>query len=364
MVLKSTALAGAESFVMNVIRSIDKDKFNIDVAVSDDTRGGYADEMKALGCVIHLLPEYRVTNVIDYKKKWTKFFEKNNYDVVHGNLSNSAFLYLDIAKKFGANTIVHSHSGGFRGSFLQRILKRFTSKLAKSPADYWFACSDNAAYSHYGNAYKNYDKFYLIPNGIIARNYRFDKSLRDKVRMQYDLTDDILVVGHVGSFTPPKNHIFLIEIFKEILSLHPSTKLMLIGDGNLRKAIHEKANNLGIKESIIFTGSVSNVNEHMMAMDIMIFPSIFEGLPVSLVESQAAGLKWVASDTITKEVCLSDIASYKSLNDSASSWAEEVLKHTNIENRAYYNDIVCQTDFNMALSIKKLEKIYEESISK
>ena len=361
MVMGSTQRAGAETYVMNVIRSIDREKFQIDIAVRKGKRGEYDTEILELGCSIFDLPSYKITNIIGYKKKWSEFFDQHHYDIVHGNLSNSAFLYLKIAKEHGCATIVHSHSSSFRGGIIEKKIKKYTSHLAKRSADYWFACSEIAAFSHYGEDFKAYKNYYYIPNAIIGGNYRYNSGTRQKIRKQYDISDTCFLCGHVGSFTAPKNHLFLLEIFKEIKKMRSESRLILIGDGLLKENIKKRAEEFGILSDIIFTGSVNNVNEHMMAMDFMIFPSLFEGLGIVVIEAQATGLYSIVSDEVPKEACLTDIVEYKSLNDSAKLWAKRVMEHDEID-RISYNKIICQSDFNMMASVKKLERIYCECI--
>ena len=344
---------GAQSFAMNVLRTIDKQKFQIDFAVYTNPQNGYGDEILSLGGHIHILPNF--THLLKYKKACKVLFK--NYDEIHGHVTSTATIYLKIAKMCGCKTILHSHSAGYRGNKLLQLIKTCFTIRARDYADYWFACSDTAAVRVFGQDYKRNDKYHFIPNAIIVKNYRFNQNIRNIIRERYNIKKSDMLYGHVGSFTTPKNHVFLLDVFKKILRQRSNSYLILVGDGPLRDKITSYAYNLGILNNIIFTGSVSNVSEIMMAMDVLIFPSLFEGLPVTVVEAQATGLYSIISDRITRDVCLTDLVNYISIDSPIDYWVDKALKNY-IPNRESYNDILEDTNFNMSTNIKFLEKLY------
>ena len=359
MVLGNTGRGGAQSFAVNVLRNIDREKYQVDFAVVRDPKNGYGDEIRSYGSKVHKIPKFKIFNWLSFVKKWRKLCSEYHYDVIHGHVSSSAAIYLKVAKKYSCATILHSHSAGYRGNTVVRFIKKIFTKNAKKYADYWFTCSDKAAIRVFGEDCRRNANYYEIPNAILVKNYLFQDSTRKEIRARYHITDEAFLCGHVGSFSAPKNHFFLLDIFKQILIKRQNAVLMLAGEGALLDSIKKYAHDLGIANKIIFTGNVGNVNELLMAMDIMIFPSLFEGLPVTLVEAQASGLPIVASDTITKEIYLSQLVHFYSLEKSAEEWAEQCVSLQSVS-RKDFNAVVEQTKYDMKNSIVELSNLYKK----
>ena len=357
MVLGDFGLAGAESYVMNILRNIDYSLFQVDLAVTKIAKGALYDEICSYGCEIFYLPQFKVFNIIKCYRFWKSFFRQEHFDIIHGHASNSAAVYLRAAKKCGIKTIVHSHSAGYRGGLFERSAKSLFARRAKNYADMWCACSEKAAQRLFGSSYVNNPKYIELPNAINTDSFLFSDQIRKNIREKYDIKEDVKVYGHVGSFSYPKNHTFIIDIFNIIQKKDKNAKLLLCGDGILKKEIESKVAELNIDGSVIFAGIVTNVNEYLMAMDALVFPSHFEGLPVSIVEAQATGLPVLMSDSITKEVIVTNIVKTKSLKSSASDWADSLLE-TKVDCRERYNKVVGDTYFNMRTSIQQIMSIY------
>ena len=361
MVLDNTGRGGAQTYAMNVLRNIDRERFHIDFVVNRNPENGYGEEILSSGSQILYIPKFKVYNWSEYSNAWKNLLKEHKYDIVHGHVSSTAAIYLKLAKKNGCATIAHSHSAGYRGSWMQQQIKKAFTVKAKDYADYWFSCSDKAAVRLFGKEYKNNSCYMEIPNAIISKRYKFNKETRESIRAGIGLSDNTLLVGHVGSFSTPKNHSFLLEIFSSIKEKCSDSKFILVGEGPLKDEIRNKADKLGLSADIIYTGNVGNVNEYLMAMDAMVFPSLFEGFPVTMVETQAAGLYTVLSDTITKQVYLTDCLVPMPLECPPSEWADIVLKRMTL-NRESYNEIVGRSDFNMDNCIKLLEETYNKMI--
>lgn len=362
MVMGSTNMGGANMFVLNLLRNMDLSRFQIDFAVNFPERaGGIGRELSELGCQIYTLPYFKVYNYVSFVSAWKQFLKEHHYDIVHGHSTNSAAVYLKIAKEMGCVTIAHCHSAGFRGNKLQRLLKGFFTRRIRTAADYWFACSDIAAKHLYGDGYREYNHYYDIPNAIDADKYLFDSDVARKIRKELKIEDDVFLCGHVGSFTSPKNHSFLMDVFKDVLKERPSAKLICCGSGPLMQQIQEKAKELGIYDNVIFPGVVKNINEYLMAMDVLIFPSLFEGFPVTVIEAEATGLPVVMSDVITNEVDITDCVHRLSLSDSPQVWAK-VICSVKTNNRKKYNYIVVDSKYNMRTSAKMMMSLYEDMI--
>ena len=361
MTLGNTGRGGSQSFVMNVVRNINREKYSIDLAVYNDPVNGYGNEFRELGCRIHIVPKFNGGNYRRCTAAWRKLLAENNYDIVHGNATNAAYLYLKIAKLNGIKTIIHSHSSGFRGNLVERTVKSFFSKKGKKYADYWFSCSDVAAKKLFGEEYKDYAQYRVIPNAINVENYLFDEKKRVSIRRSLGINREDVLYGHIGSFSMPKNHTFLLEIFKEIVQVNPAAKLVLCGGGPLEATIKAYIAELSLGEHVIMTGNVPNVSDYMMAMDVMIFPSLFEGFPVSVIEAQSTGLPVVMSDVITSEVDLTECVHRMSLNDSPKEWARSVMG-IRASDRQSYNKIISGSNYNVSTSIKQLESLYDEMV--
>lgn len=362
MVLGNTGRGGSQAFVMNVIRNIDLNRFIVDVAVSESKKDGYDDELKSFGCSIIYYPRFVVVNSIYFEKRWFEILREGKYDIVHGHASSSAAIYLKIAKKCGCVTIVHSHSAGYRGNAFVRIAKRWYSRNARKQADYWFACSDVAAERLFGAAYKQNRKYYAIPNAINTERFIFDDNVRTRIRTELGVGCNDVLFGHVGTFSPPKNHEFIIGLFEKIVKKLNKCKLVLVGDGILKEEIERSVKRRNLESNTVFTGNVENPEHYLMAMDYLIFPSIFEGFPVTLIEAQATGLRCVVSDCITKEVAITDLVRFVSLHES-EEWIRVLLSQVKTKDRTEYNRIIKDTNYNITVLILKLESLYETILS-
>lgn len=364
MVLGCTGMGGTETFILNLLRNIDLSRFQIDLAVNDVVeRDGITDECREIGCRIYTLPYFKVYNYWTFVRTWKAFLKKHHYDIVHGHTTDSGAVYLRIAKEAGCVTIAHSHSAGYRGGWMERLVKRFFAHRVGRVADYWFACSDKAAERVFGKNYRNHERFYDIPNAINAENYSYDSAKAKTIRKQVGVQDEELLCGHVGSFTAPKNHDFLLDVFAEVLKMRPEARLMCCGTGGLIQQVKEKAIALGILDRIVFTGVVKNVSVYMMAMDVFVFPSLFEGFPIAVIEAEATGLPVVMSDVITKEVDMTDLVHRHSLGKTAEMWAKTICAITSC-NRSEYNQMIAESKYNMRTSIKLISSLYEEMAEK
>lgn len=364
MVMGSTNMGGTQMFVLNLLRNIDLSRFQIDFVINFEEReNGIGQKLREKGCQIYMLPYFKVYNYYSFVKAWKQFLREHQYDIVHGHSTNSASIYLNIAKKAGCITIAHCHSTGFRGNKVEQLLKGFYIKNIRHAADYWFACSKTAAEHLYGKGYDEYEHYYDIPNAINAEKYQYNEIVAKRIRQDLGVRDDELLCGHIGSFTAPKNHAFLLEVFNEVLQIKPNAKLICCGSGPLMPQIREKVIEMEIEDKVIFPGVVHNCNEYLMAMDVFIFPSIFEGFGIALLEAEATGLPIVMSDVIPDDIDITDCVHRLSLNDSAKVWAELVCRLSSY-NRARYNKIISDSKYNMRTSVRMVMSLYEEMSKK
>ena len=351
-----TDRGGSETMIMNIFRNLDRTKVQFDFVVHTQDKCAFDDEIMELGGRIFPVPRLNLKNVLIYKKAWKELLIAHpEWKIVHSHIMSSAATQLRIAKKLSRVTISHSHSVS-AGTGKKAILKRILENGIK--ADYYFACSKAAGIFLYGENIISNPSFKVLPNAINTKEYEFNTIIRDKVRNDLEISDDILF-GHVGNFTEVKNHHFLLDIFSVIKKKKERSKLMLVGDGPLRNEIEEYARHLGLENDIIFTGVRSDVNELVQAMDFFVFPSLFEGLPVTIVEAQTSGLPCVISDTVPDECILtSDLVSVMSLQQSAEEWANHILSRLG-KPRVSHAEEVRAHGYDIAESLSKwLEEFY------
>jgi glycosyltransferase involved in cell wall biosynthesis len=350
---------GLETFIMNVYRNIDRKKVQFDFLVHTYKECAYDQEIKNLGGKIYSVPA-RSEGIIKNYKAINDFFKNHpEYIVVHQHVSSLTYIEpLRAAKRNNVPIcIIHSHNTRQSGNKIHKYLHYWNKLLIRTLATHYFACSDFAARWLFGKRQYNKGEFTIINNGIEFNRFKFNHQTREEYRLKLKI-ENKFVIGHVGRFTYQKNHYFLVDIFKACIEKKPDSVLILVGDGELRNNVEKKCDSLGLKEKVIFTGVRSDISNLVQAMDVFIFPSYFEGLPVALVEAQAAGLICFASDSITKQVNIGDLINYISLDFSADYWAEQIIKVVGNYRRSNITHHIEDNDFDINLVAEKLMEYY------
>lgn len=359
-VLGGLEAGGAESFVMNLYRAIDKKKVQFDFVKHIEHKGVFEDEITQMGGKIYRCPQYTGKNHFAYCKWWESFFKEHpEYHMIHGHVRSTASIYLKIAKKHGLVTIAHSHSTS-NGSGISAIVKDMLRLPIRHTADYLFACSDKAGKWLYGEKATEQPNYRMIPNGVDLRRFAFCEEKRQQMRQDLGIAEDTFVLGHIGRFTVPKNHQFLVELFAEYHEENPNSKLLLVGDGELFETVQQQCTQLGIRDAVIMAGSKTNTEDYYQAMDVFVFPSLWEGLPVSVVEAQANGLPCLLSDVITHDVDLTDQVKYLALANK-KVWLCEVA---NLQRKpriaATTENMAKLQPFDATVVAKQLQSFYLE----
>ncbi len=359
-VLGGLNLGGAESRIMDLYRHIDRKEIQFDFLVHSSAEEYFDKEIRDLGGNVYRIPRFKVYNWFAYKKAVKRFFsEHQEFRAVHGHMTSTASIYLPIAKKAGVPiAIAHARSAGVPGG-IKGILTKIIRFPLKYRADYCLACSGAACESVYGKKWVRQGRAEVIPNAIDASQYDYDASQREAVRKKLDL-EDKLVIGHVGSFRTPKNHAFLLQVFSEIYKKRKDAVLLLLGEGELIDTIKQQAAVLGLSEAVYFLGN-QKAAPYYQAFDFLVFPSLYEGLPGTVVEAQTAGLRCLVSDTVTGEVKITDLAEFYSLDKTAKEWADYVLGHCRYE-RAGRLAEVKEAGFDIESQIEKYKKIYRKNL--
>ena len=342
---------GLETMIMNYYRNIDRKKIQFDFLVHRGYRASYDDEIESYGGKI-----YRLSRLIPWSKNYIKmldaFFQEHpEYKIVHVHQDCLSGVILKVAEKNGVPIrIAHSHSSS-QDKNLKYLIKLWYKRWIPKYATQLLACGKEAGdWMFEGQPYQ------VLNNAIDAKKYKYDLKIREKMRQQLQISGDTKVIGHVGRFSEPKNHSFLIDIFQCIHEENKNTKLLLVGDGELYNQIQEKVKKYGLEEAVIFTGVRTDVTDLMQAMDVFLFPSLYEGLPLTLIEAQAAGLPCIISDKVPIECAITNLVQQVSLNSDKKKWASVVLK-TTCERKEMYLEI-CEAGFDIRKNVRKLQEMY------
>lgn len=343
---------GLETMLMNYYRHIDHSKVQFDFLTHREFDGDYDKEIMELGGNIYHLSNLNPLST-SYKKLLNDFFKNHSeYKIVHSHLDCMAGIPLKYAKLNNVPVrIAHAHNSN-QTKDLKYPLKLFYKRNIKKNSNYLFACGDEA-----GKWMFNTDNFKVLNNAINARDYTFNINIRNDKRKEFGISDDSILVGHVGRFFPQKNHEFLIDIFNQFHKYHPNSYLMLVGEGELKTSIQDKVRTLGLEDNVIFTGLRSDVNDLLQAMDIFLFPSLYEGLPVSIIEAQAAGLSCLISNKVPIECKKTDLVYQLDLEDSVNVWSDKIYELSRITRRDTYDEIK-KSGFDIVENAKWLENFY------
>lgn len=343
---------GLETMLMNYYRHIDRSKVQFDFLTHRYFEADYDKEILSLGGHIYHLSKLNPISS-SYKKELDNFFNSHQeYKVVHSHLDCMSGTPLKEAKKYHVPyRIAHAHNSN-QTKDIKYPLKLISKRNIGKNANYLFACGDQA-----GKWMFNSDNFKVLNNAIDAKAYSFNSLSRDSIRKEFHILNDSFVVGHVGRFMNQKNHAFIIDIFNQFHKKHPDSYLMLVGEGELKASIQDKVKSLGLEDYVIFTGLRSDVNELLQAMDVFLFPSLYEGLPVSIIEAQAAGLPCLISDKVPIECKKTDLVYQLNLDDSVNAWSDKVFELSHITRRDTYEEIK-ESGFDIVENAKWLENFY------
>lgn len=312
---------GLETMLMNYDRFMDREKVQFDFLEHRSFETDYDREIRKLGGRI-----WHVSRLcpwsIAYRQELKRFFrEHSEYQIIHVHLDCFSAVVLKCAKDAGVPVrIAHSHSAGARKD-LKYLLRLYCKRWIPEYATDLLACGTAAGdWMFSGHAYG------IMPNAIDLELFHYCKAEAQKIRQELHL-EGCKVLGHVGRFHPAKNHGFLISVFAEVSKKKPDARLLLVGDGDGREKIVRKVREAGLENKVIFTGNRSDVHLLLQGMDLMLFPSLYEGFPVTIVEAQATGLPCLMSDRISPECILAEeLVEVCSLEESPEKWTEHILK--------------------------------------
>lgn len=353
-VLGGLNYGGAETFILNVYSNCDRNCIQFDALVrdSENLQEKRWNELEGKLYKTAPFPKSIFKNFFQ-----TRRFLKdnaNNYDVIH--IHANALIYvlpIILAKKYGWKKIIlHSHNTKSKASSIIHAINRV---LFLKKVDVCLACGDDAGKWMFGNR-----KFEVVNNGINVDRYIYDCSVAISKKEEFGFSEKDFIVGNVGRFSKQKNHTFLLDVFEEILKQKPSAKLLLVGEGELKEKIQETIERKRIRESVVILSNRNDVPELLQAMDVFVFPSLYEGLSIALVEAQASGLPCVVSNSIDEKSIMASNVIALSLEESRLRWADAILQFENYNNFNRNNTIstISNNGYDIKKTVLQLQKIY------
>lgn len=343
---------GLETMLMNYYRHIDRSKVQFDFLVHRDFEADYDKEILKLGGRI-----YHVSRLVPWSKSYRNelknFFKTHpEYKIVHVHQDCLSSVALQCAKECGIPVrIAHSHNSN-QDKNIKYLFKRYYMRKIPETATDLFACGKAAGDWMFGG--KTYR---LLPNAIAIEKYIYEEEKSKKIKRELGLEENI-IIGHIGRFNPQKNHEFLVDIFEKCLEKNRKVTLMLVGDGEGRKEIENKVKKQGLQDKVLFMGVRKDIPELLQVMDVFVFPSLYEGLPVTMIEAQAAGVPAVISDRVSEECIITEgLVKVEGLENTPEQWAEEILKQAKISKNDKSEEIK-KAKYDVETTAKWLEEYY------
>lgn len=363
IVIQLVRRGGVELVAINFARKIDKTKFDVSFLLIDPYEPQDEDllqELKDEGFEFIYMPKDAGGYVGKYKFM-DSLMKKQHFDIVHSHTILFSGLVLMAAKKNGVKIrIAHSHviKWNRQENFKYKAYKKFMQFLLNKYANVKIGCCKAAGEYLFGkNAYNKSGTF--VANGVDTKKFAYNADYRSYIRNEFGIEKDELLVGHIGTIYKIKNQTFLVEIFAEMLKKQPNAKLLLVGEKVDTQPVIDVAEKLGVTDKVIFAGQRSDIDKIYSALDIMIFPSLHEALPVSLIEAQSSQLPCLIANTVTTEVKFNNNVDFMALNNNPAQWSEKAFELLSVGRNSVSLDSLKET-YDIEKVIEQLEKIYNE----
>ncbi len=351
---------GVEAVVMNYYRHIDRNKIQFDFICDDDSTNIPYDEIEALGGKVILIPPYQ--KVFQYQKWLKKVLREGNYQIVHSHINALSIFPLRAAKRTRVPIrIAHSHSTTNKVEWKKNLLKNALKPFSKVYATHYFACTEHAGRWLFGDETFDKGEVFILNNAIDTSKFKYNPEIRVQKREELGISDDNLVIGHIGRFVQQKNHNFLIDIFNEVYKQQNNSILLLAGQGPLKGEVEDKVNNLGLKNVVKFLGQRDDVNELYQVFDAFLLPSLYEGLGVVLIEAQCACLPCICSDLVPNDVKVTRNVNFLSLDTGPKLWYQTLVRNSVIDRLSETTkciDSITRSGYDIKKEVKELERLY------
>lgn len=363
--MRAFGYGGAEVMVWNWYQNFDYKKIKTDFVINlnNDEKMDRQFEMvinRNGGRLYKIISNNKIIQQLKRFHFLHKLAKNNQYDCIHIHASNAftAFIYYSAVNKYCKKVIIHSHNSDIDGKFskIKQLLHKQFRVFIKGENVIRVACSTLAAKWMYPPKFYLNKNYIVIKNGIETKKFIYNPEIRHKLRKKLGI-EDKFVIGHVGRFAHQKNHNFLIDVFNIVYRNNSDTVLLLIGSGDLENEIKDKIHKLGLEKAVIFYGQTENVSSLYQVMDYFVFPSFYEGLPITLIEAQASGLKILCSDSITSECKISSLMEFISLSEPPQNWAHYINKNKNYR-RTDMSIEIKENGFDIMESSSQLLSLY------
>lgn len=352
---------GVESFLLNIFRRVDKDKFEVTfLTCGISTYDMFIDEIKNNGGNIDCIdgfPDSLYNSLLLYDKL-KRYFKENQPDVVHINSSGLMFQAIAsrAAKKAKVSQIIlHSHNFVPNISNTKKAIRTIISKFLTNNGTCFLSCSRGASEWMFEN--KMLDNVEVIPNGINTDQFRYSPERKAEFLKKINISGDNLLLGNIGRFQEQKNHRFMIEVLEKVLVHKKNTLLLLVGEGELKEEIVNISKEKGIDNHIVYLGERKDIGDFLSAIDVFIFPSLFEGFGIAALEAQAAGVRTIVSNTIPSEVNVTGEVTYLPI-DNVEIWADKILSLDLDHDRLSDNEKVKNSIYDADNTAKRMSEIY------
>ncbi|WP_423217189.1 glycosyltransferase family 1 protein [Streptococcus equinus] len=348
---------GVESVVMNYYRHIDRTKYKFDFVCDSDSTSIPYDEIKKMGGRVILVPPYQ--KVFEYHIGLKKILKEGEYQIVHSHINALSVFSLYAAKRAGIPVrIAHSHSTSNKKEPLKNIFKFILKPFSRMFATDYMACTEHAGRWLFGDKEFDSGNVFILNNAIDVEKFKYNEEIRIKKRRELCIAEDTFVIGHIGRFVEQKNHRFLIDIFYKFHCEYPNSILLLIGQGPLMKEIKERVMLLGLQESVHFLGQRDNISDFYQVFDLFLFPSLYEGLGMVMIEAQCSGLPCVASTDVPVDSKINNNVSYLSLDSRIEDWTEEISRMIQSQREINYQ-LMNISGYDIQTEALKLEEKYK-----
>lgn len=346
---------GVEKYLIDLYRSIDKAKVQFDIlSVDDGVEYFYEDEITSMGAKLYKIPDHTINFWLSFKSK-IKVFKKYKNGIIHIH-TTSGIRAIDglLARLCGIRHVIfHSHS--YIGT--PPLKYKLTKVLFLLLGSYFFACSKEAGSYFFGKKIIKSKKFFLAKNAVSLDKFKFNEIARSKVRRELNI-EGKQAIGFVGRFSPEKNILFLIDILEEISKIENDVVLVLVGDGCMESDIRKKVSAKKLTERVIFTGVRNDISDIMNSLDVLIIPSLNEGLGIVFIEAQATGLKCYASDAVPKETKVTNLIDYIGLEKTPKQWAEIICKSGFIYQHENTHLSLIKHGYELNTATSKIQELY------
>lgn len=344
---------GILSCIVEYMTAMDKSGMDIQVLATNNPEKSVVEKVENSGCRVVSIP-YRKKNIVKYFFALYRYISKEKIDIVHVH-GSSAIMSAELiaARLAGCKArIAHSHNTTCENQKADKIFRPFFYRSYTMA----FACGQDAGRWMFGKR-----KFTIIPNGRNLKKYEYDTEKRIEYRNKLGILSDALVIGHVGRFNRQKNHEYLVRVFSEVYKKNRNSYLVLVGTGEKVEEIKILVKKLELGKNVIFTGVIENVSDYLSAFDVMLLPSLYEGLPLVVIEWQIAGLPCIVSDTVTKECAITSLVKFESIKKKPEVWANDIrnltLQNRNDSKEAIFKEIK-MTGYDIESGAEKLKNLY------